>query len=214
MNYEVDPNKSQEYRRFLFNFNQSEVMDGDGTIDNLHLAYFPSPAINPRRRRSSSVSSIGSALGMTPSRRGSTSGKAPSKSSFANLSMTSSAAPEEQSNEGVQRSKSLSLEKNGQRQGEQAKNQPPPQGKRLRCKMCRYVITLHFVPEAFLTVKQSRACSQRACRQSRARRRPRRIRTSPSRHGAIPTRPSKEARRSPKEAARTCSSPICVHQRR
>lgn len=150
MNYEVDPNKSQEYRRFLYNFNHSEVMDGDGTIDNLHLAYFPSPAINPRRRRSSSVSSIGSALGMTPSRRGSTSGKAPAKPSFANLSMTSSAAPEGQASEGVQRSKSLSLEKDEKRQREEAKSQPPPpQGKRLRCKMCRYVACLRVVQEMF-----------------------------------------------------------------
>lgn len=76
MNYVVDPVTSAEYRRFLYNFNHSEIMDS-GDVDRLYLAYFPSPAITPRQarsRRSSSVSSISSALGMTSiSRRGSTS---------------------------------------------------------------------------------------------------------------------------------------------
>lgn len=89
MNYVVDPATSQEYRRFLYNFNRSEIMDGDGTVDKLYLAYFPSPAITPRSRsrRSSSVSSLGSTLGMSSiSRRSSfNSAKGGSKT---NLSMS------------------------------------------------------------------------------------------------------------------------------
>jgi dual specificity phosphatase 12 len=48
----VNPAEHAEYRRFLMAFNHAEILDGDG-VDELYLAYYPSPIPSPRRRSSS-----------------------------------------------------------------------------------------------------------------------------------------------------------------
>ena len=47
-NYDLNPSKYPEYRRFLMNYNAQDMLDGDG-VDQLILAYYPSPAPSPRR---------------------------------------------------------------------------------------------------------------------------------------------------------------------